>query len=179
MTRLENFKAFVFNDDDGNSIDLPSVNIISLTGWRHILQHNSYPSPTMKIDCLLWRIYKIANLQAMLLTVLINYLRWRNPLPCLEFFIEAGAFWNNIKDCIIKSEKTRLLKKPNGFPFNIKEKEIKRQNHEDYNTFNLVETISEDIPGIPGIIKFGSFRTSWSVLFSPTFTHLEPSPVEH
>lgn len=92
MTRLENFKAFVFNDDDGNSIDLPSVNIISLTGWRHILQHNSYPSPTMKIDCLLWRIYKIANLQAMLLTVLINYLRWRNPLPCLEFFIEAGAF---------------------------------------------------------------------------------------
>lgn len=42
----------------------------------------------------------------------------------------------------------------------------------------LLEHTNEVIPGISGIIKFGSFRTSLSVLFSLTFTHLGPSPEE-
>ena len=72
---------------------------------------------------------------------------------------------------------------------NVKDwsKENKKDNEVKQGKINCLElqenlhrllSMKNNKPGIPGMIKFGSFRTSRSVLFSFTLTHLEEVPPE-
>lgn len=83
---------------------------------------------------------------------------WKRPLASFELFIEARAFWNDIKNCTYHNwmERNKTKWKWNGCTYAHK---------------NCQEPIRR--PGIPEIMKSGSFKTSQSILFSFTFTYFE------